>query len=133
MVIAKPPPLPQVEMLVTAPLKCPISLDSPPLCPQITPCGHVFSFPAIMAHLLNHGGDALRKASPCPLCNAPVVARELRLVRAHTAVPPQVSLATNRRHYPLIGAQLELESSSMRPSHEQCVGTLQGMPSAALV
>ena len=77
-------------MLVPAPLRCPISLDSPPLCPQITPCGHVFSFPAIMAHLLNHGGDALRTASPCPLCNAPLVVRELRLVRAHTAVPPQV-------------------------------------------
>jgi hypothetical protein len=30
------------------PLQCPISLDSPPICPQITPCGHVFAFPSIM-------------------------------------------------------------------------------------
>ena len=77
-------------MLVPAPLRCPISLESPPLCPQITPCGHVFSFPAIMAHLMTHGGDALRKASPCPLCTAPIVSRELRLVRAHIVEPPQV-------------------------------------------
>ena len=29
---------------------CPISLG-PPVAPQITPCGHVFSFPAIIQHL----------------------------------------------------------------------------------
>lgn len=79
-------------MLVNQPLKCPISLESPPLCPQITPCGHVFAFPSIMAHLMNHGGDTLRKASPCPLCNTPIVARELRLVRAHVTPPIQVPL-----------------------------------------
>lgn len=78
-------------MLVPTPLRCPISLESPPLCPQITPCGHVFSFPAIMGHLLVHGGDGLRKTSPCPLCFAPVAARELRLVCAHAAQPPKVS------------------------------------------
>jgi hypothetical protein len=37
----------QVEMLSPSPINCPISLYAP-LCPQITPCGHVFSFPAIM-------------------------------------------------------------------------------------
>lgn len=37
----------QVEMLSPSPVTCPISLYSP-ICPQITPCGHVFSFPAIM-------------------------------------------------------------------------------------
>lgn len=83
-------PVVQVEMLVHQPLKCPISLESPPLCPQITPCGHVFSFPSIMAHLISHGGDTLRKASPCPLCNAPIVARELRLIRAHMTPPVKV-------------------------------------------
>ena len=81
----------QVEMLVNQPLKCPISLESPPLCPQITPCGHVFAFPSIMAHLMSHGGDSLRKASPCPLCNAPIVARELRLVRAHVTPATKVN------------------------------------------
>jgi len=86
-------------MLVDAPLKCPISLETPPLCPQITPCGHVFAFPSIMAHLINHGGHSLRKAAPCPMCNAPVVARELRLVRAHILLPPKViASAVGGRH-----------------------------------
>ena len=78
-------------MLAPAPLRCPISLDAPPLCPQITPCGHVFAFPAIMAHLAAHNdGASVRRAAPCPLCYAPVVARELRLVRVHQASAPQV-------------------------------------------
>lgn len=80
----------QVEMMAAGPLRCPISLDSPPLCPQITPCGHVFSFPAIMQHLVHHGGDRLRRAAPCPLCFAPVVARELRLLHTRSIDPPQV-------------------------------------------
>jgi hypothetical protein len=77
-------------MLAPAPLRCPISLDAPPLCAQITPCGHVFAFPSIMAHLATHNerGTA-RRAAPCPLCYAPVVARELRLVRVHQAAAPQ--------------------------------------------
>ncbi|GLC37445.1 hypothetical protein PLESTM_000585400 [Pleodorina starrii] len=91
----------QVEMATAAPIQCPISLDSPPLCPQITPCGHVFSFPAIMHHLINHGGEQLRRSAPCPLCFAPVVARELRLVRVRRVVQPragdQLTLALIRR------------------------------------
>jgi hypothetical protein len=35
-------------MLATGAVRCPITLDDSPLCPQITPCGHVFAFPAIM-------------------------------------------------------------------------------------
>ncbi|EFJ45410.1 hypothetical protein VOLCADRAFT_105963 [Volvox carteri f. nagariensis] len=74
---------------------------NPPLCPQITPCGHVFSFPAIMHHLMNHGGEQLRRSAPCPLCFAPVVARELRLVRVRHVVQPragdQLTLALIRR------------------------------------
>ncbi|KAK9807857.1 hypothetical protein WJX72_011479 [[Myrmecia] bisecta] len=80
----------EVEMVASTPIKCPISLDCPPLCAQITPCGHVFSFPSIMQHLMTHGGDELRKASPCPLCFNPIVARELRLVRVHQVQPPKV-------------------------------------------
>jgi hypothetical protein len=34
-----------------------------------------------MQHLVNHGGKGLRCSAPCPLCFAPLVARELRLVR----------------------------------------------------
>jgi hypothetical protein len=37
-----------VDMASPNPVACPISLDSPPACPQITPCGHVFSFASIM-------------------------------------------------------------------------------------
>eukprot|EP00195_Chlamydomonas_chlamydogama_P001548 CAMPEP_0202923498 /NCGR_PEP_ID=MMETSP1392-20130828/78481_1 /ASSEMBLY_ACC=CAM_ASM_000868 /TAXON_ID=225041 /ORGANISM="Chlamydomonas chlamydogama, Strain SAG 11-48b" /LENGTH=294 /DNA_ID=CAMNT_0049617181 /DNA_START=112 /DNA_END=993 /DNA_ORIENTATION=- len=70
----------QVEMMTATPVQCPISLDSPPLCPQITTCGHIFSFPSIMQHMVNHGGENLRRSAPCPLCFAPIVARELRLV-----------------------------------------------------
>jgi hypothetical protein len=77
-------------MLAPAPLRCPISLDAPPLCAQITPCGHVFAFPSIMAHLAAHNDRGTgRRAAPCPLCYAPLVARELRLVRVHQAAAPQ--------------------------------------------
>ena len=79
-------------MLTTQPVQCPISLESSPVCPQITPCGHVFAFPSIMAHLITHGGDSLRKASPCPLCFQPIVARELRLVHIHQLKEPKVHI-----------------------------------------
>lgn len=70
-----------VDMRSSTPVQCPISLDSPPMCPQITPCGHVFSFGSIMRHLMTHGGEQLRRSAPCPLCYQPLVARELRLVQ----------------------------------------------------
>ena len=80
----------QVQMPVTSPLQCPISLETPPQCPQITPCGHVFGFVPIMGYLLSHGGPALRKACPCPLCFVPIAARELRLLRTQAIRAPQV-------------------------------------------
>ena len=83
----------QVEMLTAQEINCPISLEAP-VCPQITPCGHVFAFPSILAHLMNHGGDNLRKASPCPLCFQPIVARELRLVQIKVVTPPKVLFRT---------------------------------------
>ena len=86
----------QVEMLTAQEIKCPISLEAP-VCPQITPCGHVFAFPSILAHLVNHGGDNLRKASPCPLCFQPIVARELRLVQINVVTPPKVLKASQHR------------------------------------
>ena len=87
----------QVDLLAPQELRCPISLEAPPLCAQITPCGHVFAFPSIMAHLLHHGGsgNSLRRAAPCPLCFQPIVARELRLARAHAVRPAEVHLDTN--------------------------------------
>lgn len=68
-----------VVMLNTTPISCPISLETP-WCPQITPCGHVFSFPSIIAHIMSHGGGELKGSAPCPLCAALVTARELRPV-----------------------------------------------------
>ena len=41
----------QVDMQTTGEVMCPIALG-PPVAPQITPCGHVFSFPAIVQHLV---------------------------------------------------------------------------------
>lgn len=75
-----------VDMRSSTPVQCPISLDSPPVCPQITPCGHVFSFGSIMRHLMTHGGEQLRRSAPCPLCYQPLVARELRLVQVGVLV-----------------------------------------------
>lgn len=34
-----------VEVLAPTPLQCPICLEQPPNCPQITLCGHIFCFP----------------------------------------------------------------------------------------
>ncbi|CAD7697595.1 unnamed protein product [Ostreobium quekettii] len=79
----------QVEMQVTSPVKCPISLDSPPLCPQLTPCGHVFGFPSIMQLLLVHGGPQLKVAAPCPFCFRKIAARELRMVVIHEVKAPR--------------------------------------------
>ena len=64
----------QVELLSSQPVRCPITLEDvgPAQCPQITPCGHVFSFPAIVGHLAAHGDGELRKSAPCPLCYTPV-------------------------------------------------------------
>lgn len=77
-------------MLTTSKVQCPISLDSPPTCPQITPCGHIYSFSSIMQHLMNHGGQELRRSAPCPLCYQPIVARELRLVEIRQVQVPAV-------------------------------------------
>ncbi|KAK9868787.1 hypothetical protein WJX84_008695 [Apatococcus fuscideae] len=83
----------EVEMLAPAPLRCPISLDCPPICPQITPCGHVFSFHAILQHLVSASGAAgttPRAAVKCPLCYTPFGCRELRLVRVLLVQPLQI-------------------------------------------
>ena len=83
----------QVEMLTSADIQCPISLECPPTCAQITPCGHVFTFPAVMQHFLHHGGPQLLRAAPCPLCGQLIAARELRLVNIIHVDPPRVDQA----------------------------------------
>jgi hypothetical protein len=52
-------------------------------------CKHINSQPRLGAQV-THGGDELRKASPCPLCFHLIAARELRLARLHRIVPPKV-------------------------------------------
>ncbi len=85
----------QVEMLAPAPLRCPISLDCPPICPQITPCGHVFSFHAILQHLVSASGaegTTPKAAVKCPLCYTLFGCKELRLVRVLPVQPLQVTI-----------------------------------------
>ena len=41
---------------------------------------------------MTHGGDELRKASPCPLCFNPIAARELRLARVLRIAPVKARL-----------------------------------------
>lgn len=81
----------QVVMMTGGEVQCPISLETDPLCPQITPCGHVFAFHSIMQHLMTQGGEDLRKAARCPLCYSMVAARELKLVQVHRIHIPQVN------------------------------------------
>jgi len=51
--------LAQVVMMTGGEVQCPISLETNPLCPQITPCGHVFAFHSIMQHLMTQVTDWL--------------------------------------------------------------------------
>ncbi|CAG9467790.1 unnamed protein product [Pedinophyceae sp. YPF-701] len=70
----------QVRMRLDTPPHCPIDMG-PPRCPQVTPCGHIFSFASIIQHLMSHGGGAVSRAgaaAPCPLCFEPISARDLR-------------------------------------------------------
>lgn len=73
-----------VDYVTPVPLICPITL-APLVCPHITPCGHIFSFEAIMGHMTTQGGHDLRSSSACPLCATHVAARELRLVNVRKA------------------------------------------------
>lgn len=68
-----------VDFVSTSQVICPITLG-PPLCPCITPCGHIFSAEAIMAHMVTQGGPELRVSSACPVCTTKIAARELRPV-----------------------------------------------------
>eukprot|EP00850_Spirogloea_muscicola_P010334 SM000060S19666 [mRNA] locus=s60:422722:428188:- [translate_table: standard] len=94
-----------VDVAVAAPAgagppQCPICLDAPPLCPQITACGHVFCFPCILRHLLDdgsHGEEAAGGRRPpgehfrrCPLCAALVGTKDLRTAMLRSFQTPQV-------------------------------------------
>jgi hypothetical protein len=117
-----------VETLAAAPPTCPIALAplSAADAPVITPCGHLFGAAAIAAHLTARGGAAA--AGPCPLCFAPVAARELRLAAVRLAAPPAVgeeaafALLRRRRDSILpfaVGAPAATASGSAPPRCDQ--------------
>jgi len=68
-----------VDVITTSEIQCPITLGQC-ITPCITPCGHIFSEEAIMAHMISTGGPELRVSSACPVCTTQVAARELRPV-----------------------------------------------------
>ena len=73
---------------VSAPLECPVCLEEGAglLCPQITPCGHVFCFPCLMRLQASVGAAAAK----CPLCFSPFTVSELRHYRARAHAPVRV-------------------------------------------
>lgn len=68
-----------VNVTAPVPVQCPICLDTPPLCPQITSCGHIFCFPCILHYFMlgEQRGDPWKK---CPLCFAMISVKEMRTV-----------------------------------------------------
>ena len=68
-----------VNVTAPVPVQCPICLDTPPLCPQITSCGHIFCFPCILHYMMlgEQRGDPWKK---CPLCFAMISVKEIRTV-----------------------------------------------------
>ena len=58
-------------------VQCPICLE-PPLCPQITSCGHIFCFPCILRYLLMGEEDAKGECwKRCPLCFVMISLKDL--------------------------------------------------------
>ncbi|KAJ7522618.1 hypothetical protein O6H91_18G019800 [Diphasiastrum complanatum] len=60
---------------------CPICLENPPICSQITSCGHIFCFPCILRYFMVgeevSQGDLWKK---CPVCVSMINCKELRSV-----------------------------------------------------
>lgn len=81
----------QVEVSLATPLQCPITLETPPIVPVVTGCGHIFSLPAIVHCMLHDDGEKLQAAT-CPLCHHSIIPRDLRLVSTRTiSLPPDPS------------------------------------------
>ncbi|EFJ21418.1 hypothetical protein SELMODRAFT_443565 [Selaginella moellendorffii] len=70
-----------VELSSSVAIQCPICLESPPLCPQITSCGHVFCFPCILRYFSD--ADHKTHVKKCPLCFGMTSPKELRTVYIH--------------------------------------------------
>jgi len=78
-----------VEAGSAEPLKCPICFDEPPVCPQVTLCGHAFCFPCIARHALTNRKDG--EPAKCPMCFTPVRLADLRGIRRRPIAPPVVA------------------------------------------
>lgn len=80
-----------VNISAPVPIQCPICLETPPVCPQITSCGHIFCFPCILRYLVL-GDDEQRNEhfKKCPLCFAMTSSKELRTVFVDTVRNHQV-------------------------------------------
>eukprot|EP00252_Welwitschia_mirabilis_P010012 TRINITY_DN23035_c0_g1_i1.p1 TRINITY_DN23035_c0_g1~~TRINITY_DN23035_c0_g1_i1.p1 ORF type:complete len:798 (+),score=151.89 TRINITY_DN23035_c0_g1_i1:152-2545(+) len=67
-----------VNLSIFTPVHCPICLEKPPLCPQITTCGHIFCFPCVLRYLMM--GEEDKKGyhwKKCPICSAMISCRDL--------------------------------------------------------
>ncbi|KAI5074711.1 hypothetical protein GOP47_0010672 [Adiantum capillus-veneris] len=73
------------------PVQCPICLEIPPVCPQITSCGHIFCFSCVLRYF-HLGNNELRSDhfKKCPLCFAITSSKELRTVFVETVHNYQV-------------------------------------------
>eukprot|EP00250_Pteridium_aquilinum_P015535 c22636_g1_i1 orf=105-2864(+) len=80
-----------VNVSAPIPIQCPICLESPPVCPQITSCGHIFCFPCILRYLvLGDGEQRNEHFKKCPLCFAMTSSKALRTVFVDTVQNYQV-------------------------------------------
>ncbi|MCO5602240.1 hypothetical protein L7F22_056368, partial [Adiantum nelumboides] len=63
------------------PVQCPICLEAPPVCPQITSCGHIFCFSCVLRYfVLGNNEQTTDYFKKCPLCFAVTSSKELRTV-----------------------------------------------------
>lgn len=73
------------------PIQCPICLEVPPVCPQMTSCGHIFCFPCILRYfVLGNNEQRSDHFKKCPLCFAISSSKELRTVFVETVHNYQV-------------------------------------------
>ncbi|KAH7422956.1 hypothetical protein KP509_12G033200 [Ceratopteris richardii] len=70
-----------VSISAPVPIQCPICLEVPPVCPQITSCGHIFCFPCILRFFVMGSNEKNNEFfKKCPLCFAMTSSKALRTV-----------------------------------------------------
>ena len=73
-----------VEAGACDPLQCPICLDEPMTCSQVTLCGHSFCFPCVARHCVTNRKEG--EPAKCPMCFEPLRLADLRKVRRRPIV-----------------------------------------------